>query len=251
MSDGVVERELPAPEDAGEVPGPVLAVFAHPDDAEIAAGGTLAKLAAAGRQVHLLILTNGDRGSQDPNQDRAELARTRAVESEDAGMVMKLAGVEILEIHDGDLVNTPEIRADVARRIRRIRPAILVSCDPTAWFFGNRYFNHSDHRMAGEVALDAAFPGAGNPHFFSDQLAEGLEPWNVPEIRLAWSTDPNEYEDVSGYMETKLEALRRHASQVEGDMLGFFEKWLPMEAAENGRKIGVEHAEAFRVLNLE
>ncbi len=251
MSDGVVEPEFLVSEDAGEIPGPVLAVFAHPDDAEIAAGGTIAKWAAAGRAVHLLILTNGDRGSQDPQQDRAELARIRAAESDDAAEVMGLAGMEILGTPDGELANTHHVRAEVARTIRRVKPAILLSCDPTAWFFGNRYFNHSDHRTAGAVALDAAFPGAGNPHFFDDQLAEGLEPWNVPEIRLAWSTDPNEYEDVTGFMEAKLEALRCHRSQVEGDMLGFFEKWLPMEAGENGRKIGAQHAEAFRVLNLE
>ena len=230
--------------------GPVLAVFGHPDDAEIAAGGTLAKWCADGREVHLLILTNGDRGSEDPKQDRAELAVTRAVESEAAGKVLGLAGVTILGTHDGELVNTPEVRADIARKVRMVKPGIVLTCDPTAWFFGGNYFNHSDHRTAGETTLDAVFPGAGNPHFFAELLAEGLEPWKVPSLWLGWSNEPNHSEDVSGYMETKLAALFEHRSQVEGDMLGFFKEWLPNEAAENGKKIGVEHAEAFRVLNL-
>jgi LmbE family N-acetylglucosaminyl deacetylase len=230
--------------------GPVLGVFAHPDDAEIAAGGTLAKWASAGREVHLLILTNGDRGSQDPNQDRVELARTRAEETAQAGKVLGLAGAVLLGVSDGELRNTFEIQAAVAEWIRRLRPATVMTCDPTAWFFGNRYYNHSDHRTAGAVALDAIFPGAGNPHFFPDQLRDGLEVWSVPEVLLSWTVEPNMYEDVSGFMDRKLEALREHRSQVEGDMLGFFEQWLPVEAEENGRKIGAQHAEAFRQLQL-
>src|SRR5439155_5617269 len=230
--------------------GPVLAVFAHPDDAEICAGGTLARWAQEGRAVHLLVLTNGDRGSDDPAQDRAELARTRGVETEAAGKVLGLAGVRVLDNHDGELENSAVVRADIARTVREVRPDVVLSCDPTAWFFGNRYFNHADHRTAGEATLDAVFPGAGNPHFFAELLAEGLEPWKVPSLWLGWSNEPNHSEDVSGYMETKLAALFEHRSQVEGDMLGFFKEWLPNEAAENGKKIGVEHAEAFRVLNL-
>ena len=236
---------------AEESTGPVLGVFAHPDDAEISSGGTMAKWAAAGREVHLLILTNGDRGSQDPNQDRAELARTRVEETANAGKVLGLTGTSVLDIHDGELRNTLEIQAEVARWIRELKPATVLTCDPTAWFLGNRYYNHSDHRTAGAVALDALFPGAGNPHFFTDQLAEGLEPWNVPEVRLGWTIEPNLYEDVTGFMDRKLEALREHKSQVEGDMLGFFEQWLPVEAEENGRKIGVQHAEAYRQLQLD
>jgi LmbE family N-acetylglucosaminyl deacetylase len=230
--------------------GPVVAVFAHPDDAEISAGGTLAKWVAQGRAVHLVVLTNGDRGSQDATLDRAELARTRAEETAAAAEYLGLASAVVFEIPDGDLRNTPEVQARVARIIREVRPAIVLSCDPTMWFMGNRYYNHSDHRTAGAVALEAVFPGAGNPHYFADQLAKGLEPWDVPEVWLGWTGEPNHYEDITGYLDAKLEALRHHKSQVEGDMLGFFEQWLPVEAQENGRKIGVEHAEAIRQLQL-
>ena len=230
--------------------GPVLAVFGHPDDAEISAGGTLAKWCAAGREVHLLVLTNGDRGSNDAAVDRAELARTRGRETEAAARVLGLASIGILDVHDGELENTPAVREHVVRAIRRIRPSAIVSCDPTAWFFENRYYNHADHRTAGAVALDAVFPGSGNPLFFSDQLEEGLAAHPVADVWLGWTLEPNHHEDVTGFLEIKLAALAEHRSQVEGDLLGFFEEWIPREAEEAGRAIGVRHAESFRRLDL-
>ena len=229
--------------------GPVLGVFAHPDDAEIAAGGVLAKWAAAGREVHLLVLTNGDRGSQDRTIDRAEVARVRGEETVEGARVMGLAGVTVLDVHDGDLENTLEIRAEVARAIRRIRPDVVVSCDPTAWFFEDRFYNHSDHRMAGAIALDAVFPGAGNPHYFAEQLEEGLEPHDVPSVWLGWTQEPNHHEDITGFLDTKVAALAAHASQLS-EGIAFFEEELGKEAAAAGERIGVLHAEAFRVLAL-
>jgi len=233
------------------VAGPVLASFAHPDDAEISSGGTLAKWAAEGREVHLLVLTNGDRGSGDPAQDRAGLARIRAAETAAAARLLGLAAARVLGTHDGELENTAEVRAEVVRAIREIRPATVLTCDPTAWFFGDGYVNHADHRAAGAVTLDAVFPAAGNPHFFAEQLAEGLSAWSVPEVWMGWTLEPNHHEDVSDYMDRKLAALGLHRSQVEGDMLGFFEEWLPREAEEAGRRIGVRYAESFRVVKLE
>jgi LmbE family N-acetylglucosaminyl deacetylase len=232
-----------------ELPGPALAVFAHPDDAEISAGATLAKWAAGGREVHLLVLTNGDRGSQDRGVDRAELARVRAAETVEGARVLGLASATVLDVPDGELENTPPIQAEVVRAIRRIRPTTILSCDPTAWFFDNRYYNHSDHRTAGLVALDAAFPGAGNPHFFSDHLDEGLDPHDVTSVWLGWTLEPNHREDVTGYLEAKLAALAEHASQL-ADGIRFFEDELTAEAERAGAELGVRHAEAFRVLEL-
>ena len=229
--------------------GPALAVFAHPDDMEIAAGGTLAKWAAAGRDVHLLVLTNGDRGSQDPSLDRRELAATRIEETESAAESLGLSSVTIGSIADGELENTAQVREPVVRRIREVRAETVVSVDPTAVFFENRYYNHSDHRMAGWVALDACFPGSGNPHFFAEHLGEGLVTQDVHDVWLGWTNEPNHQEDITGFLHRKVDALAEHASQLS-EGIRFFEDFLGREATEAGTKIGVEHAEEFRVLDL-
>jgi LmbE family N-acetylglucosaminyl deacetylase len=229
--------------------GPVLGIFAHPDDAEICAGGVLTKWAAAGREVHLLILTNGDRGSQDPSQDRRELASTRVRETEEAAEVLGLASVRVGSIPDSELENTEEVRQGVVRRIREVRAETVLACDPTAVFFESRYYNHSDHRVSGFVALDACYPGSGNPHFFPEQLAEGLQTKDVYDLWLGWTNEPNHVEDISGHLEAKLAALAKHESQLS-EGIRFFEEFLAKEALEAGGKIGVQHAEEFRVLDL-
>jgi LmbE family N-acetylglucosaminyl deacetylase len=238
--------------------GPVLAVFGHPDDAEIAAGGTLAKWAAAGREVHLLVLTNGDRGSADPTADRAALAETRLKETAAAGSVLGLAGTRVLGVHDGELENTSEIREAVVRRIREVGARTVLSCDPTAWFFQipvagtsemRTAYNHSDHRTAGAIALDAVFPGSGNPHFFAEHLGEGLEIQEVYDVWLGWTDQPNHSEDVTDHFDTKIAALGAHASQItEG--IRFWDEWMRVEAREAGARTGVGLAEEFRVLDL-
>jgi LmbE family N-acetylglucosaminyl deacetylase len=229
--------------------GPVLAVFAHPDDAEIAAGGTIAGWTAAGREVHLLVLTNGDRGSSDPSMDRARLAQIRKAETEAAAEVLELASVRILSIHDGELENTDVVREAVIRRVREVRADTVLSVDPTAVFFENRYYNHSDHRTAGMIALDGSFPGAGNPHFHSEHLGEGLDVQEVTEVWLGWTNEPNHTEDVTATFDTKVAALAEHASQLtEG--IRFFDEFMREEARVAGEKIGVALAEEFRVLDL-
>jgi LmbE family N-acetylglucosaminyl deacetylase len=229
--------------------GPVLGIYAHPDDAEISAGGTMAKWVAAGREVHLLVLTNGDRGSSDRSQDRAALAATRLVETKAAASVLGLASARSLGIPDGELANTQDVRETVIRRIREVRPETVVSVDPTAWFFENRYYNHSDHRTAGEIALDAVYPGSGNPHYFSEHLDQGLDVSEVHDVWLGWTNEANHLEDISGYFETKIAALAKHESQL-AEGIRFFEEFLAKEAVELGEKIGASHAEDFRVLDL-
>jgi LmbE family N-acetylglucosaminyl deacetylase len=229
--------------------GPVLGVFAHPDDAEICAGGLLAKWAAAGREVHLLILTNGDRGSQDAEMDRAALAATRLRETAAAARGLGLASVQVGSVHDSELENTEDVRKGVVRRIREVRAETVVACDPTTVFFENRYYNHSDHRVSGFVALDASYPGSGNPHFFTEQLRDGLQVQDVFDIWLGWTHEPNNAEDITGFFARKVDALAKHASQLE-EGIRFFEDFLGKDAKEAGEKIGVEHAEEFRVLDL-
>jgi LmbE family N-acetylglucosaminyl deacetylase len=230
--------------------GPVLGVFAHPDDAEIAAGGQLASWAAAGRAVHLLILTNGDRGSQDPSASREELAATRRAETEAAAEVLGLRTARVLSTHDGELENTRIVREAVTRRIREVRAETVVSVDPTAVFFENRYYNHSDHRTAGWIALDSCFPGSGNPHFFSEQLGEGLRVQDVFDVWLAWTNHPNRIEPVDpDSFRKKIEALAAHASQItEG--IAYWDESLGRDARRLGEQAGAEFAEEFRVLEL-
>jgi LmbE family N-acetylglucosaminyl deacetylase len=137
----------------------------------------------------------------------------------------------------------------VVRRVREVHAETVVSCDPTSVFFENRYYNHSDHRMAGWVALDSVFPGSGNPHFFSEHLGEGLGVQEVADVWLGWSNEPNRTIDITGHMQTKIDALAAHASQL-AEGIRFFEEFLTKDAAEEGAKIGVEYAEPFRVLDL-
>jgi len=230
--------------------GPVLGVFAHPDDAEIAAGGVLATWTAAGREVHLLILTNGDRGSQDPAASREELAATRRAETEAAADVLGLASARVLSTHDGELENTSIVREAVTRRIREVRAETVLSVDPTAVFFENRYYNHSDHRTAGWVALDSCFPGSGNPHFFSEHLGEGLQTQDVEDVWLGWTNEPNRIEAVdAASFRRKVDALAAHASQLS-EGIAYWDESLGNEARRLGERVGADYAEGFRVLDL-
>jgi LmbE family N-acetylglucosaminyl deacetylase len=244
----MAERDQASPDPEPRT-GPVIGVFAHPDDAEIAAGGTIAGWTRAGREVHLLVLTNGDRGSSDPAMNRARLAQIRKTETEAAAEVLGLASVRILSIHDGELENTDIVREAVVRRVREVRADTVLSVDPTAVFFENRYYNHSDHRTAGMIALDGSFPGAGNPHFHSEHLGEGLDVQEVTQVWLGWTNEPNHTEDVSATFDTKVTALAEHASQLS-EGIRFFEDFMREEATSAGAKIGVELAEEFRVLDL-
>ncbi len=121
-----------------------------------------------------------------------------------------------------------------------------------AWsgFIDNRYHNHSDRRTAGIVALVSVFPGSGNPHFFSEHLAEGLAVQEVHDIWLGWTNEPNHREDITGFLAVKLEALFGHESQVSGEGIRFFQEELEKDAVDEGAKAGVLHAEPFRVLDL-
>jgi LmbE family N-acetylglucosaminyl deacetylase len=238
--------------------GPVLAIFAHPDDAEISAGGTLASWASAGREVHLLVLTNGDRGSSDPARDRTELAATRKSETEAAAAELGLASVRVMATPDGELQNTAAVREPVVRRLREVRAETLLSCDPTATFFDlpaappdppRTVYNHTDHRTAAWIALDSVFPGSGNPHFFAEHLGEGLDVQEVHDVWLGWSNEPNHLEDVTAGFDRKVAALGMHASQL-AEGIRFFDEWMRNEARAAGEKAGVELAEEFRVLDL-
>ena len=144
-----------------DTPGRVLAVYAHPDDPEIAAGGTLARWAAAGSTVWVLITTRGDKGApDDPDIDPDALATRRVAETAAAAKLLGFAGHFHLDYPDGELPDDLDLRAAIVRRVRELRPEVVLCPDPTAVFFGDTYFNHRDHRVTGWAALDAVAPAA-------------------------------------------------------------------------------------------
>jgi len=205
------------------VPSSALAIGAHPDDIEFGCGATLAKWAAAGCRVHHLILTDGSKGSWDPNADLGALVATREAECRAAAAVIdgpvSARGVvdgdgvsdRVLYLRrvDGELVNEVDERRDVARIIRQLRPSALVGHDP--W---RRYRLHPDHRAAGFLMLDALV-AARDPHFFPEL---GLEPHRPDSLLLFEADLPNHVEDASGFESQKIEALLCHRSQFASTM---------------------------------
>jgi len=232
-----------------ETPGRVLAVYAHPDDPEIAAGGTLARWAAAGAPVWVLITTRGDKGSTDPDADGDDLARIRVEETEAASKLLGFAGHLHLDYSDGELPDDLDLRAAIVRQVRELRPDVVVCPDPTAVFFGDSYFNHRDHRVTGWATLDAIAPAAGNPHYFRDQIEAGLAVHQVRAVYLSATLEPNCWVDIGESLEHKIDALFCHASQLTetGD---WFRQFLRERAEEAGRAAGVKYAEGFRRLTV-
>ncbi len=232
-----------------EIPKQVLAVYAHPDDPEISAGGTLARWADGGAEVHIVVTTRGDKGTNDPNADLDLLVRTRIDETAAAGRVLGIAEHHHLDHGDGELDDDRELRRELVRLIRSVRPDIVCCPDPTAVFFGDAYINHRDHRMTGWATLDAVSPAAGNPHYFPELATEGLATHQVGALFLSGTFEPNAWVDVGATLERKIEALFCHASQLveTGD---WFRDYLRESAIDAGRAAGVQYAEAFRRINV-
>ena len=123
-----------------------LAIYGHPDDPEVACGGTLARWSGEGAEVHLVVVNAGDKGSFDPSTDPTELTAKRSAEVAAAAEVMGLAGVDMLGIPDGEAVNDVDLRRRLVGLVRHVRPDVVIAPDPTAVFFGDSYVNHRDHR---------------------------------------------------------------------------------------------------------
>lgn len=193
----------------------VLVVLAHPDDPEFFCGATLAKWARQGKEICYLLLTCGDKGSDDPAMTPEALCVDRKEEQLAAAATIGVQDVRFLSYPDGELFNTLEVRREIVREVRRVKPQIVVSCDPTMYIRGSIAINHPDHRMAGAATLDALFPAAGNRMYFPELLADGLEPHFPREIWLSVTGEPNTWVDVSDTIDIKIRALLRHKSQVK------------------------------------
>lgn len=227
------------------VPGRALAVYAHPDDVEVACGGTLAAWARAGCEVHLVVACQGDKGSTDPSADPAALAATRAREVAAAAEVLGLAAHHLLGIPDGEVELTSGLVGDLVALVRTVRAEIVVAPDPTALLFGRRYVNHRDHRVVGAAALDAVAPAAAMPHYFPDRGPA----WPVTELWLSGTLLPDAHVDVEPVLAVKAAALACHRSQVDlpGELL---RSVVEQRAHDAGRAAGVRYAESFRRMLL-
>jgi LmbE family N-acetylglucosaminyl deacetylase len=241
--------------EAAEAPIPagpkrIAAFMAHPDDAEFMCAGTLARWAAEGNEVILVLLTRGESGDDLDVMPSEQLIATREAEQRAANAILGLADVVFLGLPDGFLVNDLATREKLVRVMRRLKPDVVVCQDPTVRWEGQIYINHPDHRAAGDATLDALFPAAGNPRAYPQLRAEGLEPHKVREVYLAGAREPDVWIDVTDFMDIKLRALRAHVSQLgDWDPEEMLRTWAKEEAAR--QEGGGEYAESFKYFKLE
>jgi LmbE family N-acetylglucosaminyl deacetylase len=228
-----------------EIPEVVLAVYAHPDDADVASGGSLARWAKAGSSVHLIVCTDGGKGTFDPAAKPKKLAALRAGELEASSAVIGLASVTNLGFPDGELLDSESFRRLLVEHVRALRPEVVCGHDPTAVFFGQSYFNHRDHRIAGTALLDAVSPAAALPHYFPD----AGPPHQVSTVLLSGTLEPDEWVDVSDTIECKAAAVECHRTQF-AEPGGWAGEAVRRRAEEEGRRAGTRYAEGFRRLTF-
>jgi LmbE family N-acetylglucosaminyl deacetylase len=227
-----------------------LAVMAHPDDIDFGAGGTIKAMTDAGVQVSYCLITDGDAGGFDPDVPRSEIPGIRRAEQRAAGALLGVTDITFLGYRDGELTVSHELRRDISRVIRQVRPQrVLLQSPERNW---NRIqASHPDHMAAGDAAIQAVYPDARNPFAHVSLLQdEALEAWSVPEVWVLASPNPNTWIDVSDTIEDKLAALRAHASQTShmDDLDERIRGWLTMWAQQGGLPEG-HYAEAFMTVS--
>ncbi len=219
----------------------LMAVAAHPDDAEFTSGGSLARWTTEGQAVHLVVCTDGSKGSQNPEDDPKALSNLRRAEQEESAQALGIRQVVWLGYPDGELAQVTNLVEKLAYQIRVLQPARLLAWD--AWC---PYQLHADHRASGMASMDAVL-AAGNPHFYPEQLTEGLKSHKVEEVYLYGSDQADKWIDITNTFEVKMKAIECHRSQVE---------YLPDLALkmshcnkDHGEEKGYTYAEAFKVIH--
>ncbi len=187
----------------------VMVIAAHPDDSEFGAGGTVARWTREGRKVVYVVCTSGDKGTSDPDLTPEALKAVREREQREAAKVLGVQEVVFLGLPDQGLEDTPEFRKLIVRMLRAFRPGIVMTSDPY-----RRYIWHRDHRVIGQVVLDAVFPYARDRLAYPDLLAEGLMPHKVRELYFWGTEDVNLRSDITETFDLKIAALRCHKSQM-------------------------------------
>ncbi len=228
------------------IPRRVLVIVAHQDDIEFGCAGSVARWKQGGAEVVYAILTDGSSGSDDPTMGKVELMRLREQEQCAAARVLGVSDVRFFRLPDGELQPTMELRREIVKLIREVKPDRIVCQDPTTVFVRGTYINHPDHRAAGQVVIDAIFPASQAPLIFPDLLAAGYEPHTVYEVYLMLTNEADTAIDISSTLETKIAALACHRSQLGADSLD----WIRERNAETGARAGVPYAEVYRVMHI-
>lgn len=223
----------------------ILVVVAHPDDAEFGVAGTVARWVQEGKQVVYVVCTSGEKGTTDRSTRPTDLARIREREQESAARVLGVREVLFLRLPDQGLEDTPEFRKMVVRAIRTYRPHTVVTCDPY-----RRYVWHRDHRIVGQVTLDAVFPFARDHLAYPDLAAEGLEPHKVREMLFFGAEDVNYRSDITATFDLKVAAFRCHESQVRELEMQDIGAWLREWSCSMAEGAECELAEAFHRVDI-
>lgn len=234
--------------DLWKTPQKILVILAHPDDPEFFCGATLAHWARAGHAITYLLLTCGDKGFNPTTQadmTPEKLCALRHAEQRNAADIIGAKAVHFLDLEDGYLLPSLDLRRDIVREIRRHKPNILVTCDPQN-LFAMYGLNHPDHRACGQVVLDAAFPAAGSKVYFPELLEEGFEPHMPKEIWCSLTSQPNTALDVTGTWDVKLKALLEHKTQIQ-DPAKLAER-MKARRAEDSTEENPRYEEKFRVV---
>jgi LmbE family N-acetylglucosaminyl deacetylase len=228
-----------------------LVVFAHPDDAEFLCGGTVATWTRAGTEVRYVCATDGAAGWNGPDLTRSQIAETREREMREAAAVLGVADVRFLGYPDGTLEPNLALRKDVTREVRRSRPDVVVTFDPSVLWAGRRYINHPDHRAVGEAVLAVVACDAPTRPQFPELLDEGHEPFEVPRLWLATEAEDADTKiDIGDVLDLKVKALEAHRSQMENmredDVDGRMRTWASKMASDQV----FEYAEGFRTFDF-
>lgn len=233
-----------------ETPHRVMGVFAHPDDAEFFAGATFARWAADGAEITFVLATSGDKGSSDPEMTSEKLAEIREEETKKAAEALGVKDVVFLRYKDGELFPTLELRRDITRMIRLKKPDLIVTLDPTRFWYGTGGINHPDHRAIGAATLESVFPTARDRlNFIELERDEGLEPHKCLTVYIAGAEEPTVKVDVTGCIETQIKALLEHKSQI-GEPEKLHERIAERSLDPDAPPEYPRHIERFRVIQL-
>ena len=229
------------------VPESAMAIFAHPDDIEFSCVGTLARWAAAGTRICYVLCTSGDVGIATPGMTKAKAAEIREAESLEAARRAGVTNVVFLHEPDCMLEATLALRKKLVREIRRFRPEVVITGDPTVLWAGADYINHPDHRAAAQAAVDAVFPAAGQPNLYEELAEEGLRAHKVRKVYVSVWSQSDLFVSIDSTIDIKVAALKAHVSQMgEWDPETQIKQW----AGDNAKGKEMEYAESFRVVTM-